>query len=145
MLAISLNRFDAKFVRNGHFKAIWSLKLPGVNPRWDEYLVCLYSLTNLDDGAPIVRYREDVTHEVVVVSLAPSVRLDFDIDVFGQSKLIPITPANHAWQFAAETDEMAVARLSDVVTGLLRGTLPPDEDPDNLWAEQFKDGVRLTS
>lgn len=145
MLSNVLSRADQEVDAGGHFKAIWSLKIPGSNPRWDEYLVCLYDLTNLDASVPVVRYREDVTHEFVVVSLAPEVRVDFSKTVFQQPTLIPLTPPNHAFQFKAESNEAAASRIQVCVNSLLLGTLPPNDDPAGHWEMLFVDGVRLGS
>jgi hypothetical protein len=143
MLSKMQCRSDQHINEDGHFKAIWSLKIPDANPRWDEYLVCLYDLTNLDASVPVVRYREDVTHEFVVVALAPEVRVDFSKNVFEQPTLIPLTPPNHAFQFKAESNEAAVSRIQVCVNSLLAGTLSPEDDPLGNWNMLFNDGVRL--
>jgi hypothetical protein len=93
--------------------------------------------------ASIVRYREDVTHEFVVCSLAPEVRVDFSKSVFEQSTLIPLTPPNHAYQFKADSDAAAVSRMQVCVNSMLAGALPPDTDPSGSWQMLFSDGVRL--
>lgn len=142
-MATVQSRFDRCEGPGTQFKAIWSLKIPGQNQAWDEYLVCLYALVSEDASVSVVRYREDVTHEFIVASLAPDVRIDFSRDVFEQSTLSPLMPVNHAFQFKAESDEAAVSRIQVCVNSLLAGTLPPDDDPSDHWSMLFMDGVKL--
>ena len=144
MLSKMISRCD-RTDADEHFRTIWSLKIPGAHPRWDEYLVCLYAVAGLNDDIPVIRYREDLTHEVCVVSLAPDVRVDFSRDVFTQSALIPLTPPNHAFQFKADSNDSAVARIQVIVNSLLAGTLSPEADPAGHWAMLFMDGVKLNA
>lgn len=144
MLSTVLSRHDRN-KDDGHFKSIWSLKIPGCHPVFDEYLVCLYAVSDLDDSIPVVRYREDLTHEVCVVTLAPDVRVDFNRDVFLQSKLIPLTPPNHAYQFKADSNDSAIARVQVLVNSMLAGTLSPEADPAGHWGMLFMDGVKLNA
>lgn len=144
MLSKVLCRLDVNN-DDGHFKALWSLKLPGHHPVFDEYLVCLYAVSGLDDSIPVVRYREDVTHEVCVVSLAPEARVDFSTSLFQQPKLVPLTPPNHAYQFKADSNESAVARIEVLVNSMRLGTLSPEDDKAGHWGMLFMDGVKLNA
>ncbi|MBY0559988.1 hypothetical protein [Hyphomicrobium sp.] len=128
----------------GQFRAIWSLALPGRHPVWDEYLICLYDLPASGE-VPVIRYREDVTHELIVVALAPEVRIDFDRDVFAQSQLIPLMGPNHGYQFTAESDDAALSRARVIVCSVLAGTLSPEDDARERWDMLFDDGVRLVT
>lgn len=142
MLNGSCSRFD-QVHEQGQFRAIWSLKLPGSHPVWDEYMVCLYDLVVSNPQIPVTRYRPDVTHELMVVALAPDVRVDFGSSVFEQRKLIPLMGPNHGYQFKAEDDTAALHRVQVCVNSLLSGALSPDEDVSHVWDALFSDGVRL--
>lgn len=137
----TLQRHDEK-VEYGQYRSIWALKVPDVHPIWDEYLVCLYSLES-DGVVPILKYQEDMTHEFIVVALGPDVKVDFEKEIFDQNSLQPLVPPNHAYQFRAENNEAAKARVGVLVNSILSGSISPDTDAGAAWDMLWSDGVSL--
>lgn len=136
-------RFDTDVDDNGHWKAIWALSVPDPKRPCDEYLVCLYDLIQVAPDAPLVRYRDDVTHEVIIVGLSPKVRVNFEENVFTQKHLEPLIPPNYGFQFKADGDEAAQARVQVCVNSILNRSLSPEVDSYDAWVGLFDDGVNL--
>lgn len=133
-------RFDeSKHVVLGYV-AVWLLHIPEADPRFDEFGVMLYGL-GVANGA--ARKRPDMTHEVIVCSLSPNKKVDFDRPAFEQRKLEPLSPPNHAFQFQAESHDAARSRVQVCVNSLLTGTLLPEEDGADAWSMLFADGMNL--
>lgn len=135
-------RFDFKVASDGQYLAIWSLEIPDADPLWVDYMVCLYSL-NGGPALALKKYREDVTHELIVCSMDPEVRIDFDKSVFDQGHLQPLTPPTHAFQFKAESDGAARSRVQVCVNSLMAGTLKPEVNGAREWDMLFADSVIL--
>jgi len=104
-------------------------------------MVMLYGLGKMGIGPQ--RKRPDMTHELVVCSLSPNVRIDFDRPAFKQRRLEPLSPPNHAFQFKADDNEAARSRVQVCVNSLLTGTLLPEEDGADAWSMLFADGMNL--
>lgn len=141
MIEGAKSRFDTRIV-DGQFQALWSLRLPGVNPLWDEYMVLLYDVKS-ESELPIIRYRDDVSHEVVVVAMGVDVKVDYDRSLFEQSELQPLTPPNHGYQFKAADNLSATKRVEVCVNSILNGSLSPDSEGAHVWEMLFSDGVKL--
>lgn len=135
-------RFDFRVSPDGQYLAIWSLEIPDGDPVWVDYMVCLYSL-NGGPALALKKYREDVTHELIVCSLDPESRVNFDKPVFDQGHLQPLTPPTHAFQFKAESDAAARSRVEVCVNSLILGTLRPEVDGAAQWDNLFADAVNL--
>lgn len=128
------------------FSAAWIVRAPWAHTIWHSYAVHLVDLTTDMGDKPAVKYREDVTHEVSVWALDPDpdnqpvVRpalKDWDV---GRCML---QPANYGYQFVAESDEAALARISEVVLMIETAVLSPDTDFRRDWDRLFADAQTL--
>jgi len=140
---MNLVRLDTDVDQHGHWKAIWALRVPDAKRSCDEFLVCLYDLIQVAPDAPLVRHRNDVTHELIIVGLSPKVRVKFEENVFTQKLLEPLLPPNYGFQFKADGDEAAQARVQVCVNSILNGTISPEADTYDTWVGLFGDGVNL--
>lgn len=130
------------------FGAAWLLTAPWAHPFWSQYEIALYDLTTKIEGMgdPIL-YLEGATHEVAVHALDPNHPVDRlprkDSEGSWLGALHRLTPANHAYQFRAESDEAATARIQGVVDAINAGTVSPDTDFIQQWDALFSDGQSL--
>ena len=111
------------------FAVRWDIEAPWAHPFWNSYLVSLCDLTT-ETGEPPVKYRPDVTHEVIVWALDPET-----------GKLLQ--PPNHGYQFVAPSNEAARERITALVAQIEARQLSPDTDFSKAWDVLFADGVTL--
>jgi hypothetical protein len=126
----------------------WLITAPWAHPFWSQYQLVLVDLT-ADLGKPPILYRKGMTHEFTLWALQPDKRYDLlvrmDEAMAGKSALLPIlTPQNQSFQFPAESNEAAEARMQAAVDEIHRGELSPDTDFNQQWRDRFAhDGVSL--
>lgn len=129
------------------FGATWVVTAAWAHPVWHSYIITLYDLTTVLPAPhpPAKLHAEGVTHEVGVWALDPSKPVPTVLNVDGTSDhpVKPLTPANHLYQFTAESDEAAEARIAELVKDIERGRLSPDTDFTSAWDQVFADGVTL--
>ena len=122
-------------------KAIWGLRLPEKSGPIREAIVMLYGLAP-NDGKPAQRYSPDMTHEFTVYEVSPDTPIDFDRSLFEQKCLAPLLPATVGFQFTAQCDDAAAARLQQMADRIVAETLPPDVS--SAWETFFPEGVDIT-
>ena len=126
------------------FAALWFVSAPWAHLVWDDYVLSLCDVP-LKTGTEPIRYREDVTHELIVWAV------DQRVDVFiGSSDPADweltgalLQPANHCYQFGADTDQVAFDRVNELVELIERRRLSPDTDSTAVWDCIFMDGISL--
>lgn len=140
-----------KFVRdeeNQPWSAIWLVEARWAHPAWAHYLMAATDLTT-DIGEPPLTYKEGVTHEFLVYAINPDKELPKNAEAFetwvkdGTGWSSVLTPANHAYQFTAESNEAAHARIAEYIDMVERAALSPDTDYARAWDHLFEDGVSL--
>lgn len=126
------------------FGATWLITAPWAHPAWSQYALLLYDLTTPADPAPQV-YLDGATHELLLFALDPS----NPIPVMTAAALVAdcqfrlLEPPNHGYQFKAESDAAAVARLQQVVDEIEARRLSPDTDFRAAWNTLFNDAHSL--
>ncbi|WP_127144087.1 hypothetical protein [Pelagibacterium montanilacus] len=117
------------------FARCWWLHAPWAHPLWHSYLVSLADLTTPTARPPKLMAPE-VTHELLVCALNPSVPKE----TWPPQLLQPI---NHGYQFRAEDDRAAEARIVSVMEAISAKRLNPDTDARSSWDTLFEDGHTL--
>lgn len=118
------------------FGKTWIVEAGWAHPVWHSYVVFLYDLTTEIPGLPTPAiYKEGVTHELMVYALDPAQPIDPPIHI--------LQPANHGYQFAADSNEAATARVVSILELIETMRLSPDTDFRSAWDTLFLDGVSL--
>lgn len=123
------------------FGAQWVLTVPWAHPLWSQYWVALYDLTTKHaDGTVPMIVRPGMTHEMMVWAIDP----DKPVTTWeGRPDGCLLTPPNHGYQFKAESDEAATARIAGYIDAIDKQQLSPDTDWRGVWNEMFQDGASL--
>lgn len=118
------------------FGMSWIVFAPWAHPVWHSYVVLLYDLTTEipDQPAPVL-YLDGATHELMVFALDPSHPAEPPVHT--------LAPANHGYQFRADSNEAARDRVVALLEMIAAGTLSPDTDYRLSWDARFADGVSL--
>ena len=127
------------------FNAAWIVRAPWAHLAWNDYAILLVDLTTEIPGkGPPLLYRSDATHEVLVYALNPDHPLPI-LKKHGDADPKPhfLTPANHGYQFTAESDEAALERINGIAESVRDRELSPDTDFTWAWNVLFADGVSL--
>ena len=118
------------------FNKTWIVEAKWAHPLWHSYAFLLYDITTEIPGQPAsVFYRDGMTHELMVFALDPAHPVEPMFKV--------LTPANHGYQFKAESDEAATARIVALLEEIEAKKLSPDTDFRTMWDVRFPDGVSL--
>lgn len=118
------------------FNRIWLLTAAWAHPLWHSYAFLLYDLTSPSpDGAAPSVYLDGATHELMVFALDP--------DHPAETPFRMLQPANHGYQFKAESNEAAETRVVALLDEIEATTLSPDTDFRAMWDVRFADGVSL--
>ncbi len=129
------------------FNAVWSVKAPWAHPLWHSYVTFLYDLTTpvpkRDAAGGPVFHMEGATHEFLLYALDPDQPVPEITDDPETWRFHRLQPANHGYQFIAESDDAAFKRLDELMVAINRGTLSPDTDFTRAWDKIFADGVTL--
>lgn len=126
-------------IKDRLFYRTWIIDAPWAHLVWSQYAIFLYDLTTNMDTVPIV-YLKGATHEFLLYALDPEHRLKRDSL---KENVHWLEPANHGYQFIAESDEAAEQRMQDVVDLILVGSISPDTYFRDQWDILFKDGHSL--
>ena len=127
------------------YNATWIVRTEWAHPHWNTYAVLLYDvLTEVPERGPAHLYRSDATHEVTVFALDPDHPVPV-LDGAGNAEPLPrfMQPPEHGYQFTAESDEAARARIAFIVGRIADRKLSPTEDFVQAWNALFADGVTL--
>ncbi len=118
---------------------LWAISAPWAHPFWSQYALLVYALSS-----GMSRFRPGMTHECMLWAINPAHRFDMESDD-GMALLNHLLiPANMGYQFPAETDEQAFARMQGLVDRIDARTLSPDTDFRTiLWDPLFEDGHSL--
>jgi hypothetical protein len=124
------------------FSVAWLIEAPWAHPLWNQYLVMLYDLTSEHPDGPPKLYLPDATHEFAVHALDPDFPVAKDAPL-ASSELRTLMPPNYCYQFKAESDEAAQARVQMIVDGIVAQHLSPDTDFRSLWNKLLADAYPL--
>ena len=134
---------------NPVFNCVWVIDAPWAHPLWSQYVVLLYDLTTVQDGAQMPKVvLEGATHEFMVFAVDPSHKIEKDADAWdlgrtGQLRLLQ--PANYGYQFIAESNDAATARIQAIVDQIIGESLSPDTDFRSWWDKILPDMKSLHS
>lgn len=110
------------------------------HPAWSQYILVCYDLTT-ETETPPVKYRDDVTHELLVYAVNPRVKLTPDTPLWGGI----LSPPNHGYQFTAASNDKALERLVALGSGIAHRSFSPDTDWRHYWdKELFPDAVTMS-
>lgn len=129
--------------QTGVFSAAWIIDAPWAHPVWSQYLLALYDLTTpAPEAGTVVFYMPGATHEFVLHALDPEQLIPKDAPIQG-SGYRPLIPPNYGYQFKADSDEAALARVQELVDGIVAQKLSPDTDFRSLWNKLLADAYPL--
>lgn len=117
------------------FGRTWIVNAPWAHPLWSSYAFFLYDLTTEIKGEEPVIYLPGASHELLVYALDPKFKDD--------TPFHRLHPANHGYQFKAESNEAAEARIVAILEEIEAKRLSPDTDFRTMWDVRFADGVSL--
>jgi len=118
---------------------LWAIDAPWAHPLWSQYGALVYPLTS-----GMTRFQSGMTHECMLWAIDPAHRFDMESEDGTALLNHRLTPANMGYQFPAETDEQAFARMQGLVDLIDARTLSPDTDfRSTLWDPLFTDGHSL--
>ena len=136
-----------KFRRDLHdasdtpYMAVFGIRMKPAEGEFQEVLLLLYSLATIDSRQPVLHFPE-ATHELTLYVLDPTKPINFHKNLFEQKELSPLTPAVVGYQFAAASNEVAVALLDPIVHRLLDRTL--HYDVPSAWRDVLPQGFDIT-
>lgn len=120
----------------------WVVKAPWAHMAWHQYVLSVVHLRFSPTYGEAIKYRPDVTHEVVVYALDPKKPLTPGT-VITPGKLPLLTPPNYAYQITVGSDKAAEERVRKLVEDIADGVLNPDTDARSVWDALFPDAYNL--
>jgi hypothetical protein len=118
---------------SGIFNAAWIIEAPFAHPFWHQYALFLYDLTTpRPDDPPLNLHLPDATHEMLLYALDPDHPIDRDAHL-KPGELHRLEPANYGYQFKADSDKAAEARIQAIVDAIVAMTISPDTDWRGTW------------
>ncbi len=143
-------RGDSQVQDNGIWAGTIGFQCPWAHPVWSEYLLLAYDITTpAPVGHETIKRNPSATHEFILCALDPATPLDFGKSMFEQRTVTPLTPPNHGYQFVAESNDAAWARVNELVDACYREVTPgvfalnPDTDFRRQWDRIMADGWTL--
>lgn len=134
------------------FSAQWIVSSVGSHPLWDQYGIVLYDLTTElpQNPAPVI-HLDGATHEFFIYAMSrqddkppyPTGKIGHKAWIKAEYTAYFLTPANHGYQFKAESDMAAQERIQRLFDRVADGTINPDTDFRRDWNTLFKDGYPL--
>lgn len=109
----------------------WIVRADWAHPVWHSYLISVIHLRPIEGAQGVSLYDPRATHEVAVLALDP------DKPVQNFEPPCVLSPPNYMEQFAAASDEDAIAKVEEAVREICRGRLSPDTDYWKTWRERF--------
>ena len=114
---------------------VWWVRAPFAHPLWHSYMFSLVDLTTRTARPPKL-FLDGATHEVLVFALDPShPETSFPAHT--------LSPANHGYQFKADSNAAAEARIRGGIVRVVAQQFSPDTDYRREWDREFKDGRSL--
>ncbi|KKL07117.1 hypothetical protein LCGC14_2589220 [marine sediment metagenome] len=120
----------------------WGVEAPWAHLAWHQYVLSVVHLRFSSTYGEAIKYRPDVTHEVVVYALDPKRPLTPDT-IITPGELPFLTPPNYAYQMTIENDKAAEERVRLLVENIADGVLNPDTDALRSWDALFPDAYNL--
>lgn len=134
----------------GNWGGTIAFQAPWAHPVWSEYLLLVYDLDTVIEGMqPSVKHDPSATHEFLLYAIDPTTPIDYSVSLLEQKAVSPLTPPNHGYQFHAESNEIAWARVDGLVDACFRQSSPgvfalsPDSDFRREWDHRMIDGWSL--
>lgn len=133
------------------FNASWVVHAPSYHPVCHIFAFVLLDVVTLIEGEERpMKARDDMTHELTVWTMYEDRTVTPYI-----GKLLPgahtvralggrlIEPANHAYQWSAQSNNEAEARVEEIMTAVGDGKLSPTPDWRVIWDDMYKDWVSV--
>lgn len=125
------------------FAVNWFIFAPWAHPVWSEYYVSLAVLETRFKSEDPVLLKEGVTHELVIFAINPDTPYGGEEELKAGNRPQLLMPANHGYQFTAESNQAALDRVQSLVTLIEQKKLSPDTDYRFAWDHVFADGASL--
>lgn len=118
------------------FNIAWMIDAPWAHPMWNQYVLLMYDLTS--DAPTAVKPKivlEGATHEFFLFAINPEFPVEKDAPIWQQhdGKFNVLQPANYGYQFKAESNEAATARIQQIIDKIVVMELSPDTDFRSYW------------
>jgi len=115
-------------------KASWSIAYlidaPWAHPIWSQYILLGYPL----DAPKVIRYRDDVNHEVMLFALDPEYPVK--PEQLRDQKISLLQPANCGYQLNIQKDDFIIL-LDRIIEDIDARRLSPDTDFRFMWNDIF--------
>jgi hypothetical protein len=120
------------------YSVAWIINAPWAHPLWHQYVMALYDLTTPHADGPPTLHLPDATHEFMLFALDARYPIEKDAPIYA-AELRRLVPPNYAYQFKAESNDAALARVQEIVDGIVAEKLSPDTDFRSLWDKLLPD------
>lgn len=121
------------------FNYAWIIDAPWAHPVWNQYALFLCDLTSEEPGVDKgTIHTPGHTHEFLLYALDPAYPIVRDTPI-PEVKFAPLNPPNYGYQFKADSNEAALARVQELVDGIVTLKLNPDTDYRSLWNKLLPD------
>lgn len=128
------------------YSAAWIVRAPWAHPLWHSYAAFLYDLTTPHARGEPTLHMEGATHEFIMYALDPDKdvpTITEEVDSLKPLHGMLLQPANHGYQFKADSDDEARERVHACIAAVNRGELSPDTDFRSAWDGLWKDATTL--
>lgn len=112
---------------------------PASHPFWPWKICTVVTLADVEGFPPAIRLHPSMTHELVMIPIAPGADLSTIPEVRGSLPFLLPPDVQH--QFAG-TDDDARALQAFAIRAVLDGMLTPDSDYRRYWAQELYERTR---
>lgn len=100
------------------------------HPLWSQWVFCLVSLADIPGVKPAKKHHPDNTHEIMIISVDPKVKLSPDKI---PDKAWALMPMDVVKQFKVPSNEDAIDLAEKCVIYMCNGSIYPDRDFRSVW------------
>lgn len=110
--------------------AVWIIDHRNAHPVWNQWMLGLVHLRDIDGVKPAAKAYPEAEFEVVVHALDPQHQVT---DPNAAERLYLLTPPDVVKQFHGVSDEVATFIVERLVEQVVAGHLSPDQDHRTMW------------
>lgn len=105
------------------------------HPFWDQWVVAAISLKDIEGVPPAKKHKPEYTHEIIIFSVDPRVKVDPDVLPKGG---FAMDPPDLVKQFTVPEDKDAAWIVEAMIIHICNGQASPDSDWKRYWEETIE-------